>query len=155
MAMPTDKPAIMFSASGVLSIRNWTALSRLQPWAWTEPRNIRSRENAVQSYHLAALNLYRRGDPIAAIDYVRGALALIEIAHPDFREPLLEEATRLGYLRSDQTLKSRRDYPAEEERRVALKDGRDVLIRPTRAADVDALQDLFYSLLVVAGQLQR
>lgn len=74
------------------------------------------------------------------------AVALIEIAHPAFRQPLLEEAKRLGYLRDEQTLKSRRAYPAEEERRVVLKDGREVLLRPTRATDVDSLQDLFYSL---------
>jgi RimJ/RimL family protein N-acetyltransferase len=74
------------------------------------------------------------------------AVALIEIAHPDFRESLLEEAKRLGYIRSEQTLRSRRAYPADEERRLVLKDGRRVLLRPTRATDVDALQNLFYSL---------
>ena len=74
------------------------------------------------------------------------AVALIELAHPDFRENLLEEAKRLGYVRSEQTLKSRRAYPADEERWLVLKDGRKVLLRPTRATDVDALQDLFYSL---------
>ena len=74
------------------------------------------------------------------------AVALIEIAHPDFRESLLEEAKRLGYVPIEQTLKSRRAYPAEEERELALKDGRRVLLRPTRATDVEALQDLFYGL---------
>lgn len=74
------------------------------------------------------------------------SLALIEIAHPDFREGLVEEAKRLGYLHSKQTLKSRKAYPAEEERQVELKDGLTVLLRPTRATDVEGLQELFYSL---------
>jgi len=74
------------------------------------------------------------------------ALALIEIAHPDFREHLLNEAKRLGYLRTEQTLKSRRAYPEEEERRIVLKDGRGVLLRPTRSTDVDSMQELFYTL---------
>ena len=73
-------------------------------------------------------------------------LALIEIAHPDFREGLVEEAKRLGYLQSKQTLKSRKAYPAEEERQIELEDGLSVLLRPTRATDVEGLQELFYSL---------
>lgn len=74
------------------------------------------------------------------------ALALIEIAHPKFRAPLLEDARRLGYVRPDQALKSSVRYPIEEERRVALKDGKSVLLRPARASDAKALQGLFYLL---------
>ena len=74
------------------------------------------------------------------------AVALIEIAHPDFRSTLLDEAKQLGYVRGDLTLKSRKAYPADEERQIALKDGRKILLRPTRTTDVDSLQDLFYSL---------
>jgi acyl-CoA hydrolase/GNAT superfamily N-acetyltransferase len=74
------------------------------------------------------------------------ALALIEIAHPSFREELLEEARRLAYVPKKQILKSRKAYPEEEEREVVLKDDRKVLLRPTRASDVDGMQELFYSL---------
>jgi len=74
------------------------------------------------------------------------ALALIEIAHPQFRGELLEAAKRLGLVPAEHTLKSRRAYPAELERELTLRDGRTVLLRPTRAADVDGLQSLFYSL---------
>jgi RimJ/RimL family protein N-acetyltransferase len=73
------------------------------------------------------------------------SLALIEIAHPAFREWLLEEAKRLGYVRQQQKVKSSRAYPVEEERDVNLKDGRTVLIRPSKASDVQGLQDIFYS----------
>jgi acyl-CoA hydrolase/RimJ/RimL family protein N-acetyltransferase len=74
------------------------------------------------------------------------ALSLIEIAHPDFRTRLLEEARRLGYVRPDQTLESKKAYPAEEEREFAMKNNTTVLIRPSKASDVAGLQDLFYHL---------
>jgi acyl-CoA hydrolase/RimJ/RimL family protein N-acetyltransferase len=74
------------------------------------------------------------------------ALALIEIAYPDFRQGLLEEAKRLGYVRQEQQVNSSRAYPVEEEKDVTLKDGQTVSIRPARASDVHGLQDLFYSL---------
>jgi acyl-CoA hydrolase/GNAT superfamily N-acetyltransferase len=74
------------------------------------------------------------------------ALSLIEIAHPDYRGWLLEEAKRLGYVRPDQQLKSKVAYPASEERVVTVKGGKKVLIRPARASDVILLQDVFYAL---------
>jgi RimJ/RimL family protein N-acetyltransferase len=72
------------------------------------------------------------------------ALALIEIAHPAFREWLLDEAKRLGYVRPTQKLKSKTAYPAHEEQEVTLKGGKQVLIRPSRASDVEGLQEIFY-----------
>lgn len=74
------------------------------------------------------------------------ALALIEIAHPDFRQELLDEAKRLGYVSPDQTLRSRQAYPQEEESEVSLADGEPLRIRPTRASDVRAFQALFHDL---------
>jgi len=74
------------------------------------------------------------------------ALSLIEIAHPSFRTTLLEEGKRLGYLRPDQTLKSKVAYPEKEEREVELKDGKKVLIRPAKASDARGLQEIFYNL---------
>jgi len=74
------------------------------------------------------------------------ALALIEIAHPDFRPWLLEEGIRLGYLKKGQTLKSKTAYPENEEREVQLKNGEKVLIRPAKASDAGGLQDIFYNM---------
>jgi acyl-CoA hydrolase/RimJ/RimL family protein N-acetyltransferase len=74
------------------------------------------------------------------------ALALIEIAHPKFRVWLLDEAKRLGYVRPEQSRESSVSYPIEEERRVVLKNGQSVLLRPARASDARSLQDLFYDL---------
>lgn len=74
------------------------------------------------------------------------ALALIEIAHPEFRPWLLEEAKRLGYVRPDQTLRSRVAYPVREERETQLKNGVNILIRPSKASDINGLQDFFHRL---------
>jgi acyl-CoA hydrolase/RimJ/RimL family protein N-acetyltransferase len=72
------------------------------------------------------------------------ALELIEIAHPDFRPSLLEEARKLGYVRPDQSLKSKTAYPIAEERGITLKNGSKIMIRPSKASDVEMLQNLFY-----------
>lgn len=74
------------------------------------------------------------------------ALSLIEIAHPSFREMLLDEGKRLRYLRQDQTLKSKVAYPEKEEREIGLKDGKKVIIRPAKASDARGLQEIFYNL---------
>jgi len=74
------------------------------------------------------------------------ALSLIEISHPDFRETLLEEAKRLGYIRKDQTLKSKVGYPENEEKEVELISGEKIRLRPSKASDVRGLQDIFYNL---------
>ncbi|MCE5266252.1 MAG: GNAT family N-acetyltransferase [Deltaproteobacteria bacterium] len=73
-------------------------------------------------------------------------LSLIEIAHPEFRPWLLEEAKKLSYLPQAQMLKSAVAYPVGEERTVVLKDGTGVLIRPARASDITGLQDIFYAM---------
>ena len=73
-------------------------------------------------------------------------LLLIELAHPAFREALLEDAKRLGYIAADQTLRSESAYAVEEERVVALKDGKSVLLRPARASDADGIRALFFHL---------
>jgi acyl-CoA hydrolase/RimJ/RimL family protein N-acetyltransferase len=74
------------------------------------------------------------------------ALALIEVAHPKFRPWLLDEAKRLGYVHAEQFVASTTSYAIEEERQLALKDGRKVLIRPAKASDAAALQQLFHKM---------
>jgi acyl-CoA hydrolase/RimJ/RimL family protein N-acetyltransferase len=73
-------------------------------------------------------------------------LSLIEIAHPEFRSWLMEEAKKLNYLPQAQMLKSSVAYPVGEERTVILKDGTSIMIRPARASDVAGLQDIFYDM---------
>jgi acyl-CoA hydrolase/RimJ/RimL family protein N-acetyltransferase len=74
------------------------------------------------------------------------AVALIEIAHPDFREELLDAAKASGLVARKQLLHSRSAYPVAEVREVRLRDGREVLIRPTRTSDTRGMQELFYRL---------
>jgi acyl-CoA hydrolase/RimJ/RimL family protein N-acetyltransferase len=74
------------------------------------------------------------------------AVSLIEVAHPSRREELLAAAKRLGYIPSRQFLASQAGYPVHEERKVRLKNGAEVLVRPARAADAGALQALFHRL---------
>ena len=74
------------------------------------------------------------------------ALALIEVAHPDHRESLLEAAKQLGYVPREQYLASQGAYPVHEERRISLANGAEVLLRPARAADADGLRALFHML---------
>lgn len=75
------------------------------------------------------------------------ALSLVQIAHPDFRPWLLDEAKKLGYVGPEQLLKSGDEYPAEEERRLTLRNQKAVLIRPTRKSDASALQQFFQRMI--------
>ncbi len=72
------------------------------------------------------------------------AVALIEIAHPDFREELLKAAREFKLVRPHQDLVSRRSYAVEEERSVVLQDKRGVLLRPARAGDRQGVESIFY-----------
>ncbi len=72
------------------------------------------------------------------------AVALVEVAHPDHRDRLIAEAVQLGILDAAPKLRSRAAYPVAEERTAVLRDGREVLVRPTLARDAGLLQDLFF-----------
>lgn len=74
------------------------------------------------------------------------AVALIEIAHPDVRRELLDTAIERGLVGERQQLHSRTAYPMAEIRDVQLRDGRAVVMRPTRTSDTAAMQELFYRL---------
>lgn len=74
------------------------------------------------------------------------AVALTEIAHPKARDELLQAAIDLGLVSKKQQLHSHTAYPEDEVRDVQLRDGREVLLRPTRTSDAAAMQELFYRL---------
>jgi acyl-CoA hydrolase/L-amino acid N-acyltransferase YncA len=74
------------------------------------------------------------------------AVALIDIAHPKFRQALFDEARRLGYVPADQTLSNMREYHVEHEESVVLRNGKAVMIRPARASDAESIRALFHQL---------
>lgn len=73
------------------------------------------------------------------------AMALINIAHPDFREELLEAAKKQGYVYRDQIIPVVL-YPREYERWFTDKKGEEIFLRPVRPTDERGIQDLIYSL---------
>ncbi len=78
-------------------------------------------------------------------------LQMINIAHPDFREELLEQAKKWNYVYSDQKLPKSVDgrisiYPDQYETRITLKNGKMLTLRPVKPTDEKLIQDLYYSL---------
>ncbi|MBK8254428.1 MAG: GNAT family N-acetyltransferase [Polyangiaceae bacterium] len=73
------------------------------------------------------------------------ALALIEIAHPDFRSDLMAAAKARKYVTFDQAV-PRREYPWEEAVVDELRSGEQILVRPARLSDEQPLTDMFYRL---------
>jgi len=74
------------------------------------------------------------------------ALALIGIAHPDFRAELLNFVKRKHYVYSDEQVLAQlgNSYPGELEQRASFA-GQELTIRPLRASDERRLQEFFYS----------
>jgi GNAT superfamily N-acetyltransferase len=73
------------------------------------------------------------------------ATALIQIAHPRFREGLLAEAKENKYLYGDQIIPEGAVYPVEMEH-TAQFDGLELFFRPVKASDERLLQEYLYDL---------
>lgn len=73
------------------------------------------------------------------------AMALIEIAHPDFRGELLAAAKQRRYVFPDQ-IAPKAHYPWQETCHRTLPDGTPITIRPARLTDEEALLRILYSL---------
>ncbi|RLG96039.1 hypothetical protein DRO37_00380 [Candidatus Bathyarchaeota archaeon] len=74
------------------------------------------------------------------------ALSLINIAHPKFRNDLLNWAKEHHYVPQEVLPFPETEYPEELKKYVTLKDGSKVLIRPIRPSDATMKQHLFYAL---------
>ncbi len=73
------------------------------------------------------------------------AMALIEIAHPDFRSELRDVAVARHYVPVEWELPSETSrYPSEMEEHHDFK-GKSLFVRPLRSADADRLMEFFYS----------
>jgi len=85
------------------------------------------------------------------VAYVHGksirdrAMALINIAHPDFRDELLEKAKEQGYVYRDQILPVVM-YPKEYETWWTDLKGADIFFRPVKATDERSIQEMIYDL---------
>ena len=85
------------------------------------------------------------------VAYVHGksirdrAMALISIAHPKFRDELLEAAKEQGYVYKDQILPVVL-YPKEYETYWTDKKGTEIFFRPVKPTDERAIQDMIYAL---------
>jgi acyl-CoA hydrolase/GNAT superfamily N-acetyltransferase len=73
------------------------------------------------------------------------ALAMISIAHPDFREKLLYEAKQLGMIGPERTLGEsvRGIYPVRLEETILIN-GEKITFRPAKPVDERRLQEHFY-----------
>ncbi|MFX1258293.1 MAG: GNAT family N-acetyltransferase [Promethearchaeota archaeon] len=78
-------------------------------------------------------------------------LQMINIAHPKFRDELLEHAKKWNYIYSDQKLPKSIDgrisiYPEKYETKLELKNKKMLKIRPVKPTDERMIQELHYSL---------
>jgi acyl-CoA hydrolase/RimJ/RimL family protein N-acetyltransferase len=73
------------------------------------------------------------------------ALALISIAHPDFRPGLIREAKRLKFIPED-VPEIGVVYPAQWTTSHTFVGGTQVLFRPIKSTDEEMMKDLFYRL---------
>ena len=76
------------------------------------------------------------------------ALALINIAHPKFRNDLIQAAKSQRYVHEDQIELAweRVRYPEELEHYDTLRDGTEIFFRPVKPTDEAALSEMLYSL---------
>jgi GNAT superfamily N-acetyltransferase/acyl CoA:acetate/3-ketoacid CoA transferase beta subunit len=74
------------------------------------------------------------------------AMALINIAHPDFRSELLADAKHRHYVYPDQMLPAADVQYPEQWETTHYFDGQRIFFRPIKPTDERMIQDLFYSL---------
>lgn len=75
------------------------------------------------------------------------AVAMISIAHPDFRDELFHEAQKMGLLSAERSLKESIHgvYPIHLEETLEIK-GEQVTVRPAKPVDERRIQEHFYNL---------
>jgi acyl-CoA hydrolase/GNAT superfamily N-acetyltransferase len=75
------------------------------------------------------------------------AMAMISIAHPNFRDELFHQAKELGLLGVERTLHDSLHgvYPVELEETIEI-DGQEITIRPAKPVDERRIQEHYYNL---------
>lgn len=76
------------------------------------------------------------------------AMDLIAIAHPKFRQQLIEEAKKLSLIYKDQAYVTggKGDYPEDLETQRTTSKGMSIFMRPVKISDEQLLKDFFYSI---------
>lgn len=134
---PGGKSIIMLTAtSGTGEEATSRVVARLDDTAVVVPRG--DVHYVVTEY--GAVNLFGKS-------LQERALAMISIAHPDFREKLFYEAKQMGLLSEDRTLSDSVHgvYPVKLEE-IREIDGETVVIRPSKPVDERRIQEHFYNL---------
>ena len=72
------------------------------------------------------------------------AMALINIAHPQFRSELLHAAKRRRLVYADQILPSAHPYPENLKETITARSGEQLVVRPIRSSDEDHIKAMFY-----------
>ena len=74
-------------------------------------------------------------------------MAMISIAHPDFRDALFEDAKKAGLIEKERSLgeAARAVYPVNLEDRLIIK-GQEITIRPAKPVDERRIQEHYYNL---------
>jgi acetoin utilization deacetylase AcuC-like enzyme/acyl-CoA hydrolase/GNAT superfamily N-acetyltransferase len=127
MALPSTTPDGNRSRIVVQSVGRGVALNRAKV------------DYVVTEY--GAVNLY-------GLSVRERAISLISIAHPKFRQSLLEDARGLGFVDASQTIQPAEGgvYPQQYEFSKTFSDGTEIRFRAIRPSDARRLQRLFYSL---------
>jgi RimJ/RimL family protein N-acetyltransferase len=73
-------------------------------------------------------------------------IELANVAHPDYRNEILNEAKRRRYVYADQKIAPASPYPEDLERVRTTADGTELFCRPIKPTDDKMLRDLLYSL---------
>jgi RimJ/RimL family protein N-acetyltransferase len=73
-------------------------------------------------------------------------IELANVAHPDYRNEILNEAKRRRYVYADQKVSPVSPYPEDLERVRTTADGTELFCRPIKPTDDKMLRDLLYSL---------
>jgi acyl-CoA hydrolase len=158
IALHVGKSNIITDPSEVIDFVNGAEISEGGYNVFALPsRNLKGEPNIRSSIENVPNQLNVRGSVDLVVTefgvaYLNGrtirerALALVEIAHPEDRKELIDEAKRQNLIYSDQIFlaESAHLYPADIYTRQTFKNGVQVRFRPIRPSDEEEMRRLFY-----------
>ncbi len=135
-AMSKGGKSILMLTSTKSNIRESRIVPRLTDSAVVVPRS--EVQYVVTEY--GSVNLFGKS-------FQERAIALISIAHPDFRDMLFDEAKEMGLLGPERSLKEEMHsiYPLKLEE-VHVIDNKKITFRPVKLTDERFIQEHYYSL---------